>query len=161
MQVNSWMELPRGSVGSTERHARIIADSYRRLLGRPLLAAAEAGEGLAPLLFEADIVVLSHGTEPDPVLNYGNRAALRLWEMDFSAFTRMPSRQTAEPLIQADRERFMQTVAERGFADDYTGIRISSSGRRFELQNAVVFNLQDEAGRPYGQAAAITRYRYV
>ena len=66
----------------------LIAESYRRLTGRPLVAAAgNLGE-----LWTAPRVVVAHGTEADPVFFYGNRLALELFELDFAAFTRLPSR---------------------------------------------------------------------
>ncbi|WP_219835528.1 MEKHLA domain-containing protein [Paenibacillus sp. R14(2021)] len=149
------MELT--GIGAGERHAAIIADSYRRLLNKPLMSF-DTGKSIASQLFEAPIVILSHGTEQDPVLNYGNQAALQLWEMDWSQFTAMESKHTAEPMIQSDRQQFMEAVAAQGYIDDYNGIRISSSGRRFRIEEAVVWNLYDEAGVYYGQAAAFTAY---
>jgi hypothetical protein len=154
------MLLSSGDIGASERHARIILGSYYKLLGSPLLALDTAAPA-APQLFESPVVVLSHGTEADPVLNYGNKAALELWEMDWPTFIRTPSRETAEPLIQADREIFLQAVASKGYMDGYTGIRISSGGRRFRIQDVIVWNLRDESGKYVGQAAAFTRYAYV
>ncbi|RAP74969.1 MEKHLA domain-containing protein [Paenibacillus montanisoli] len=145
--------------GAGERHAEIILDSYNKLLGRPLLEREER-DSAAESLFQADMVVLSHGTQADPVLNYGNRAALSLWEMDWEAFTRIESRHTAEPMIQAERQRFLEAVARQGYIEDYSGIRISGSGRRFRIEEAVVWNLYDEAGAYYGQAAAFAHYTF-
>ncbi|EFM10555.1 MEKHLA domain protein [Paenibacillus curdlanolyticus YK9] len=74
----------RTGIGATEAHARLIIESYRRLLGQDLIdttladAQSEAA-GYEEALFNAPIVVLSHGTEEDPILNYGNAAALALW----------------------------------------------------------------------------------
>jgi hypothetical protein len=144
----------------SEQHARLILESYERLLGKPLINII-AGVGIASQLYEAPIVVLSHGTESDPILNYGNRAALKLWEMDSETFTRTASRHTAEPLIQEDRKRFMQAVNEKGYIGGYSGIRISSSGRRFRIEDAVVWNLTNEAGVYQGQAAAFMSHIYV
>jgi hypothetical protein len=144
----------------SEQHARLILESYERLLGKPLINIV-AGVGIASQLYEAPIVVLSHGTESDPILNYGNRAALKLWEMDSETFTRTASRHTAEPLIQEDRKRFMQAVNEKGYIGGYSGIRISSSGRRFRIEDAVVWNLTNEAGVYQGQAAAFMSHIYV
>jgi hypothetical protein len=144
----------------SEQHARLILESYERLLGKPLINIVP-GEGIASQLYEAPIVVLSHGTESDPILNYGNRAALKLWEMDSETFTRTASRHTAEPLIQEDRKRFMQAVNEKGYIGGYSGIRISSSGRRFRIEDAVVWNLTNEAGVYQGQAAAFMSHIYV
>ncbi|SFT28000.1 MEKHLA domain-containing protein [Paenibacillus sp. BC26] len=147
-------------VGAGERHAAIILNSYNRLLGKPLIPQGEQ-ESAAEALFHADLVVLSHGTQQDPVLNYGNRAALSLWEMDWEAFTQIESKHTAEPMMQEERQRFLEAVAGQGYIDDYNGIRISSSGRRFRIEQAVVWNLYDEAGAYYGQAAAFANYTFV
>ncbi|QHW31270.1 MEKHLA domain-containing protein [Paenibacillus rhizovicinus] len=144
-------------IGARERHALIILNSYRKLIGKPLLVT-NADKSAAEQLFEAPIAVLSHGTQQDPVLNYGNRTALGLWEMDETAFTAMASKHTAEPMIQEERQRFLEAVAAKGYIDDYSGVRIAASGKRFRIEEAVVWNLYDEAGGYYGQAAAFARY---
>jgi len=144
-------------IGATQRHAQIILDSYKRLLGRPLLTLAP-GEREDTALFECLLIVLSHGLEEDPVLNYGNRRALALWEMDWEAFTATPSRLTAEPMLRAERQRFLEEVALKGYVDTYKGIRISRTGTKFEIQEAIVFNLTDEDGARYGQAAVFAAF---
>lgn len=158
-------DLPSTGIGATDAHARMIIDSYRRWTGRELLVGVDGGipGGGSPLarLFETPIVVLSHGIEADPVLNFGNRAAMALWEMDWEAFTRTPSRLTAEPMERGQRDRFLKQVSENGYVDDYTGVRISRTGRRFELMSATVWNLMDERGMRTGQAAAFREFRYL
>jgi len=72
------------------RHTRILARSYKHFTGREFLPMNRSSGDLADRLFDAPCVVLSHGTEADPVLNYGNRAALTLWEMSWDEFTRLP-----------------------------------------------------------------------
>jgi hypothetical protein len=127
--------------------------SYERYTGASL-CAPEA-------LFDAPFVVLSHGTEDPPILWYGNRAALALWERSFEDFVRMPSRETAEADLREVRERLLAEVRERGFSADYTGVRISSTGRRFVIERAFVWNVLDEHGARIGQAATFRAYRYV
>jgi hypothetical protein len=95
------------------------------------------------------------------VLNYGNQVALDLWEMDWTMFTQTPSRSTAEPVNQAAREVMMAQAQQQGFIDNYRGIRISSSGRRFEIDRAIIWNLTDLQGKPCGQAATFTDWRYL
>lgn len=148
---------PRNKRTSYE-HARLLIDSYKKWTGRTLLASSEA---LVEKLFHAPFVVLSHGTEADPILNYGNKAALTLWEMDWDQFTRTPSRETAEPVEQSAREEFLRKVSQFGYVDDYTGIRISRTGKRFFIMNATVWNLVDDTGKYYGQAATFREYRYI
>ncbi|ULL13942.1 MEKHLA domain-containing protein [Paenibacillus sp. H1-7] len=146
-------------IGAGEAHARMIADSYRQLLGRDLIDLNK-DTAIWEQLFDSPVVILSHGTEADPVLNFGNRAALTLWEMDWDMFTSTPSRYTAEAMERSERDRFLQAVAEHGYVDNYTGIRISSTGRRFYIKEAVVWNLHDDGGNYAGQAAAFKSFEH-
>lgn len=145
---------------SLERHLRLLLSSYKHWTGKEIIAP-EAGQSIEEQLDESPLVVLSHGTEEDPVLNYGNRIARQLWEMDWDQFTSTPSRLTAEPMERKERERFFEAVTKNGWVDDYTGIRISSTGKRFYILKATVWNLLDEEGNYYGQAAAFSDYRYL
>ncbi len=45
-----------------------------------------------------------------------------------------------------------------GFIDDYAGVRVSATGRRFRIEAATVWNLVDAAGALHGQAAAFDRW---
>ena len=99
-------------------HVGRLLDSYRRLLGCELLPRTGNPIEDARRLFEAPRVVVSHGTEADPVLNYGNRAALQLWETDFAALTRMPSRLTAEAPEREERARLLERTARDGCVGD-------------------------------------------
>jgi hypothetical protein len=73
----------------------------------------------------------------------------------------MPSRLSAEPLAREERARLLARVAARGYVDDYTGVRISSTGRRFRVRDATVWNLTDEQGYYRGQAACLRRWEPV
>jgi len=106
-------------------------------------------------------VLVSHGTEADPVLNYGNAAALALWEMSWEGLTRTPSRLTAEAPERDERARLLAEVTTHGFIDDYSGIRIAKSGRRFRIARATVWNLITERGDPCGQAATFNEWQFL
>jgi hypothetical protein len=148
-------------IGATNEHARLIMDSYQRITGQSLLDEPVVASDPFEQLFHAPFVVLSHGTEADPILNFGNRAVLELWEMDWETFTRTPSRLTAEPMEREERANFLKTVSDKGFINDYTGIRISSTGRRFHIMKATVWNLTDEIGTIRGQGATFREHRYI
>ena len=139
-------------------HVQLLLDSFARLLGRELISRQGAAEAQAERLFQAPFVVVSHGTEADPILNYGNAAALALWEMDLATLTRTPSRLTAEPVHRDERARLLERTRRDGYVDDYAGIRISSTGRRFRIEQAIVWNLVDAAGIHRGQAATFDRW---
>ncbi len=129
----------------------LIAKSFARLTGRLLVTD---GGDVAQNLWLAPRVIVAHGTEPDPIFFFGNRQALDLFEMSPQAFAAMPSRLSAEAGLRDERARLMARVTQDGFIDDYSGIRISATGRRFHIRNAVVWNLLDDAARLHGQAAA-------
>jgi len=137
---------------------QLLLDSYRHWTGRELLERRGSPEEQARALFAAPFVVVSHGTEADPILNYGNRIAMELFELDWTQLTRMPSRRTAEPLNQAERERMLAQAAARGYIDDYKGVRVSATGRRFLVENALVWNVVDRTHKLHGQAATFARW---
>ena len=139
-------------------HVQLLLDSFARLLGRELIARNGSAAAQAERLFQVPFVVVSHGTEADPVLNYGNAAALALWEMTWDELTSTPSLHTAEPVHRDERARLLARTREHGFVDDYSGIRIAKTGRRFRIEQAVVWNLTDEAGEHRGQAATFYRW---
>ncbi len=138
----------------------ILLASYRKLLGRELIECSGSPGEQARLLYTAPAVVVSHNTQSNPVLNYGNQVALDLWEMDWAMFTRTPSQSTAEPINQAARAVIMAQVQQQGFIENYQGIRISSSGRRFVIDRATIWNLTDLQGQPCGQAATFANWQY-
>jgi hypothetical protein len=138
-----------------------LARSLKHWTGRGLLAGVSSPVELAQKVFEAPFVIVSHGVEADPVLNYGNGAALTLWEMSWAELTRTPSRLTAEAPGREERARLLETVTRRGFIDDYSGVRISKTGRRFRISQATVWNLLSEDGKPRGQAAMFDRWEFL
>lgn len=143
------------------RQTRLILSSYTRWTGKILCREDQPDEALVREIFFAPFVVASTGTEADPVLNYGNHKALNLWELDWSAFTKTPGRHTAEAMEREDRARFLEKVRKNGYVDDYRGIRISSTGRRFEIQQAIVWNLMDPQGHFAGQAVTFQNFHYL
>ena len=139
---------------------QILTQSYQKLLGRELIASIHAQE-LAEALFKAPFALVSHGIEPDPILNYGNQTALNLWSMSWSEFTQTPSRLTAEPVNRATRASMLEQVAKQGYIDNYQGIRISSRGKRFAIERAIIWNLTDELGQNCGQAATFSYWKWL
>jgi hypothetical protein len=113
---------------------------------------------IAKLLFFAPFAVLSHGLEADPILNYGNQTVLNLWEMSWTELTSTPSRQTAEPEIQAERAKLLENISASGFIQNYQGIRISSQRKRFAIANVTIWNVIDNQGHKLGQAAMFDRW---
>jgi hypothetical protein len=142
------------------RWNQLLLDSFRRWLGRELIERKGSPEEQARALYHAPIVVVSHGMEADPILNYGNKIALVLWELDWERFTKTPSRLTAEPVNQAERARMLAQAQEKGFIDDYKGVRISGTGKRFLVEQAIVWNVVSAEGQQVGQAATFSKWKF-
>jgi len=152
---------PEASNDYLAEHADLLIASYRHWTGRELVDAGPSALVRARTLYEASFVVASHGTEPDPVFNYGNRAALALFETTWEAFTSLPSRLSAETVVRAERERLLARVHAHGFIDDYSGVRISTRGRRFRIARATVWNVVDANRAPRGQAVMFRDWEYL
>jgi hypothetical protein len=142
-------------------HVQILNRSLERWTGRKLVAGAVSAPELADRLFHAPFVVVSHGREDDPILNYGNATALSLWEMAWEELTATPSRLTAEAPNREERARLLAAVTAKGFIDDYSGIRISQTGRRFRIRQATVWNLLGPDDKYYGQAAMFRHWELI
>lgn len=134
------------------RHIQLVLQSYKHWTGNDLVNMSDSPEEIAQQIFEAPFVLVSHGTEADPIFNYGNREALKTWELSWEEFTKMPSRQTAEEVVQEERNRLLQETEAKGFSN-FSGVRITSTGKRFQIKNGIIWNLVDERNQYCGQAA--------
>ncbi len=142
-------------------HVQLLLDSYHRLTGRVLLAASNEHADLLDDLNNSPFALVSHGTESDPVFNYGNQTALDLFAMSWDEFVALPSRYSAEQLSREERARLLNEVQEKGFIDDYSGVRITKDGRRFLIKKATVWNVIDELGVCHGQAATFDEWQFL
>ena len=113
------------------------------------------------MLYEAPFALVAHDTRADPIFGYANRMAQNAFEMNWTEITSIPSRQSAEPVLQDERQSLLQRVHQFGFIDDYSGIRISKTGKRFWIRNATVWNVIDTNGARVGQAARFDRWDYL
>jgi hypothetical protein len=134
-----------------EGRIEVIAGSFRRLLGAPLV---DPDGDVVAALWNAPQAIVAHGIEADPLFFFGNRAALARFETSVEAFVGMPSRLSAEAPRREERQALLDRVSRDGYIDDYAGIRISVRGARFAITGAVVWNLLDADGVRHGQAAA-------
>ncbi|MFD8819698.1 MEKHLA domain-containing protein [Streptomyces sp. NPDC059627] len=135
--------------------AQLLLSSHERLTGTPLCPTAfpDAGEAARWLYRAAPFGLLAHGAGPDPVFIYANATAQKCFEYPWEEFVRLPSRLSAEPDAQGDRDAFVHSVTTRGYASGYRGLRIARSGRRFWIEDVTMWNLLDLDGTCHGQAA--------
>lgn len=150
-----------------QQHAQFLWHSFHDWTGRWLIPdLADAWETLSPrerttALFEHPQPILSHGGQPDPIFNYGNQASLNLWELTWDELLQMPSRLSAETPVQAERASLLQQAAQHGVIENYRGIRISRTGKRFEIRNATIWTVLDSDNQSIGQAATFDQWNYL
>ena len=133
----------------------LIAESHLRLTGRALIAA---GDDPLVALWQHPAVILAHGTEADPRFFFASHAALERFETTVEQFLGSPSRLSAEAPLREERQALLDRVTRDGFIADYAGVRISARGRRFRIEQALVWNLIDAAGIVHGQAACFSQW---
>ncbi len=145
------------------QHVLLLIYSFHHWTGKPLMPIADRQSPLeiANSLFNANFVVVSHGTEADPILNYGNQKALDLWKMDWDTLTTTPSRYTAEPMERSEREQLLAQAKSQGYISNYRGIRIASNGDRFYIDQAIIWNVVDKEGKLWGQAATFANWEAI
>ncbi|PSR54732.1 MEKHLA domain-containing protein [Adhaeribacter arboris] len=143
------------------QHSALLAHSFKRVTGQTLLKGRFTAEELAQNLYAAPFVLLSHGTQPDPLFNYANQMAQHLWEMSWSDFTQLPSRLSAEPVAVAERQAMLEEARQKGFISNYNGVRISSTGKRFIIKKAILWNMYDGTGTYQGQAATFKEWEFL
>ena len=146
---------------SVVQWTQLLLDSYRHWMNQDLINRDTDPLEESRRLFESPFVVVSHGMQKDPILNYGNLTTLDLWEMSWEELTKTPSRLTAEPPNQEERAQMLERATQHGFIDDYRGIRISKTGKRFLVEQAIVWNVVDAHGHKHGQAATFSKWSFL
>jgi hypothetical protein len=125
-------------------------------VGTPLVPE---GSDAAWLYERAPFAVVAHDTSADPRFIYANRTAQACFEYDWNEFTTLPSRLSTES--GDERQLLLDAVVEQGFIFGYRGVRIAKSGRRFWIEQCVVWNLVDAKGCKRGQAATFPTWQNV
>ena len=153
--------LPSNENGYLKNYIHLITNSLKTLAGIEIVDFSLSLEEQAKQAFTSDYVLLAHNGSNEPIFNYGNQTALRLFEMSWEEFTNMPSKYSAESDERGKREKFLADVAENGYSKNYSGIRISKTGRRFEIKNVILWNVYDSENNRIGQAAVFDEYSYL
>jgi hypothetical protein len=147
------LTIPNPENNYHQEHIVIMLENLQRWTGRDLIQ--EYGFSLDKLgqqVFEADFYILSHDNTADPILNYGNKRVLELWEVSWAELINMHSSTTAKLVDRAARAVMMDRVKTHNYLLGYHGIRIAKSGTEFKILDGTVWNLFTETSF-YGQAA--------
>jgi hypothetical protein len=134
----------------------LLLNSHQRFVGAGLTASPfRSGAEAARWLYEeAPFGLLAHDGAADPLFIYANHTAQKWFEYEWDEFVGLPSRLSALPDAQQDRDALLRSVAEHHCATGYRGARVSKSGRRFWIEDVTMWDLIDDTGVRHGQAAA-------
>lgn len=160
-KIMSKTTIPSSENSYLKDYINQITSSLKKLANIEIVDFSLSLEEQAKQAFTADYVLLAHNGANDPVFNYANQTALNLFEMSWDEFTNMPSKYSAESDEREKREKFLADVAENGYSKNYSGIRISKTGRRFEIKNVILWNVYDSENNRIGQAALFDEFEYL
>jgi hypothetical protein len=60
-----------------------------------------------------------------------------------------------------ERARLLERTSQQGYVDDYQGVRIATTGQRFLIRQATVWNLRTSQGERVGQAATFSQWEWL
>lgn len=140
----------------TEEIFALIVASFRQVTGRNLVDHPVDSRWLYE---SAPFALLAHDRSEDPCFIYANKTAQACFGYDWGEFVGMPSRLSAEAPDREERQRLLDSVSAKGFIDNYRGLRIAKSGRRFWIEDAVVWQLVRSDGEHVGQAAMFRTWK--
>ncbi len=135
--------------------AELLLSSHLLVVGEPLCPAVwESGRDAARWLYEqAPFGLLAHDASADPRFVYANSTAQGCFGYSWDEFAGLPSRLSARPDGQEDREALVRSVTAHHYATGYRGVRVGKSGRTFWIEDVTMWDLMDTHGRIHGQAA--------
>lgn len=142
-------------------HSKLLADSYYHWTKKELVARNLDIVQTSFLLYHASFVVVSHGTEDDPIFNYANLKAQELWKLDWNEFVNLPSRLSAEQVQEEERKKVLNEAERNGYISNYSGIRISNESKKFRIEETTLWNIIDKQGKYLGQAAMFPKWSFL
>jgi hypothetical protein len=143
------------------KHCKLIEKNYKFWTGKELFEAKLTESELSEKMYHAPFVVLSHGTQADPIYNYVNLKAQELWEFTWDEMIKLPSRRSAGTNETAERLELIREGQEKGITFTEKALRESRSGKKFYIKNVVLFNLLGEGGEYAGQCAIYNDWEFV
>ena len=148
-----------GAISNLSDHVRYLDLSLKKSSGTALFdwineRSKDAKVTTAELLDQnTRFGVLSHGTQSDPIYNYGNKASLELFGYTIEELCRTPSRLSTVPELMKDRDRLIRDIETRGYGYIDDALRVKADGELFIIDRILVWTVFDEEDNRIGLAA--------
>ncbi|UIJ72643.1 MEKHLA domain-containing protein [Aurantimonas sp. HBX-1] len=136
----------------------LLVSSHARFVREPL---ADFGSGPHWLYEVAPFAVVAHNAEPDPRFVYANVTAQRVFGYSREELIALPSRLSAKIENREERRCLLDAVSRNGSYVGYHGSRVKKSGDVSSMEDGVIWQLIDEHGYCYGQAAMFSKWTNV
>lgn len=158
-----------GCVRNLQNHLRLLDQSLKKSSGIGMfrwindILAEEEGKDIQNITTAEQVDmnirfgVLSHGTQSDPIFNYGNQASLILFEQTIESLCETPSRFSTVPEFMEDRGDLIRQIEAVGYGYIKDAIRVSAKGKLFLIQSILVWNVYDDNDDRIGLAAILDR----
>jgi MEKHLA domain len=101
--------------------------------------------------------ILSHGMQDDPIYNYGNCAALELFDQTLETLCQTPSRYSTVESLMEDREQLIRKINDVGYGTILNAVRTTPKGKLFVIQKIWIWHVYHDNGRRIGLAALYDR----
>ena len=148
-------------IPAIEAHSSLLIESFFYRTKKNLIDLNLANIDPAQALYESRYVILSHGTEADPIFNYANLAAQKLWSISWDEFLKMPSRLSAETVETNNRNELFSKTNQQGFSSEYSGVRITKYGKRFLIKDATLWKVVSPSGNFHGHAVVFDQWAFI
>ena len=93
-----------------------------------------------------------------PLFVYANLQAQKLWEISWLEFINFESHLSAQEPQRESRAELLRQVSENGFIDNYSGLRVSKTGKIFLIKSARVWQVLDKNNKSLGQAVKFSNW---
>jgi len=126
---------------------------YQKVSGKPLPGPQTLSDRLWWLHHQAPYSILAHNADNDPLFIYANLCALTCFDYSREALLQLPSRLSVAAFAQPERQRLLDGLANKGIVYGYSGVRITREGKSFNIYNGAIWQLRNNEGKLWGQAA--------
>jgi PAS domain S-box-containing protein len=140
-----------GEVEKINKFLEFAKQSFNKHTNK--LLPLEKNKDLISSFDECLLPIASHDT--NGFFNYLNKAALSLFKVTKDQVIGRSTTMTAPKSEQKQRNELLNQVNSHGFIDNYKGIRVTSDGELFQIEDATIWNVVDKNSHKMGQAVII------
>ena len=140
-----------GEVEKINKFLEFAEQSFNKYTDK--LLPLEKNKDLLSSFDECVLPIASH--DSNGFFNYLNKAALSLFKVTKDQVIGRSTTMTAPKSEQKQRNELLNQVNSHGFIDNYKGIRVTSDGELFQIEDATIWNVVDKNSHKMGQAVII------